>query len=206
MPSRVLVIFVHPALEKSRVNRALLAAIPQRAGIGLRDLYELYPDFDVEVRAEQDALLAHDLIVFHHPFYWYSAPPLLKQWQDLVLQHGWAYGVGGTALRGKRVIHVTTTGGPEEAYRAGGYNNYGVAELMRPFEQTARLCGMDWLPPFVVHGTHRLREPDIARHVADYRRLLIALREGTIDLDAARTRARINLDLDALLGEVMKDS
>ena len=80
----VLVLFAHPALETSRINRRLAEAPQSLEGVTLRDLYEVYPDFDVDVEAEQASLLEHDVVVFQHPLYWYSAPPLLKQWQDLV--------------------------------------------------------------------------------------------------------------------------
>jgi len=92
----VLVLFAHPALEKSRVNRRLAAAVADLPGVTLHDLYEAYPDFDVDVKREQDLLVAHDVLVVQHPFYWYSTPALVKQWEDLVLEHGWAY---GTAAR-----------------------------------------------------------------------------------------------------------
>ena len=61
-------------------------------GVRLHDLYEAYPDFLIDVEAEQALLLEHDVIVFQHPVYWYSSPAILKEWQDLVLEHGFAYG------------------------------------------------------------------------------------------------------------------
>lgn len=196
---QILILFAHPALEKSRVNRRLAAAVRNLDGIRFNDLYEAYPEFDVDVEREQKLLTAADLVILQHPFFWYSTPALLKQWEDLVLEHGWAYGSEGTALRGKRILSAITTGGREEAYQRGGHNRYTMAELLRPFEQTARLCGMDWLPPFVVHGTHRMTLEQIERHAADYRRTVEALRDGRLDLEAARERPRLNEDLDALI-------
>ena len=101
---RVLILFAHPALEKSRVNRRLSAAVSSLPGVTFHDLYEAYPDFDVDVRREQELLGSHDLVVLQHPFFWYSIPPLLKQWIDLVLEHGWAYGSEGKALVGKEAV------------------------------------------------------------------------------------------------------
>ncbi len=191
-------LFAHPSLQRSRVNRALIDAVRDVEGVTVRDLYELYPDMDVDVRREQALVTEHDLLVFHHPLYWYSAPPLLKQWIDLVFEHGWAYGGGGGALRGKRLLTVTTAGGREEAYRPGGHNRYTMAQLLTPFDQTAHLCGMDYLPPFVVHGTHALSDDDIAACGADYRRALEALRDGRLDVDSA-PGPRLNSDLDAAI-------
>jgi glutathione-regulated potassium-efflux system ancillary protein KefG len=193
---RVLILFAHPALEKSRVNRPLAAAVRGLAGVTFHDLYEAYPDFDVDVRREQGLLTAHDLVVFQHPFYWYSTPALVKQWEDLVLEHGWAYGTGGTALRGKTWLSAVTTGGREAAYQHDGHNRFTIRELLAPLEQTARLCGMQFLPPFVVHGTHRLDQADIDWAAAEYRRAIEALRDDRLDLDAVASQTRLNARLD----------
>lgn len=198
---RILLLFAHPALEKSRVNRRLLAAVHDLQGLTLHDLYEAYPEFDVDVRREQRLLEAADLVVLQHPFFWYSTPALVKQWEDLVLEHGWAYGSTGTALAGKRMLSAITTGGREEAYRRNGYNRYSMRELLAPIEQTARLCGMDYLPPFIAHGTHGMSKSAMEAHAGDYRKALKALRDGRLDLEAARSRARLNQDLAALIAE-----
>jgi glutathione-regulated potassium-efflux system ancillary protein KefG len=182
--SRILILFAHPALEKSRVHRRLIGAVPPLPGMTLHDLYEAYPDGDVDVSREQALLLEHDLIVFQFPFFWYSTPPLVKQWEDLVLAHGWAYGSRGTALRGKRVLDIITAGGRESAYQRGGHNRFTVRELLAPLEQTARLCGMVFLPPWVIFGTHRLDGAGIERIADRYCRLLTALHDDAIDFGA----------------------
>lgn len=165
-------LLAHPRLEKSRANAALLRHLPRHDAITVRDLYERYPDFDVDVAEEQALLLAHDTIVWHHPIYWYSAPPLVKQWIDLVLAFGWAYGPGGTALRGKSVGHVVTTGGAEAAYQHDGFHGATLMEFLRPLERTATLCGMRWLPPLAIHGTHRLTDDALEEAGRRYARYL----------------------------------
>ncbi len=199
--ARILVQFAHPAFEKSRVNRRLVSAIRGLADVTFNDLYEAYPEFDVDVGREQELLLEHDVVVLHHPFFWYSTPALLKQWEDLVLEHGWAYGSTGEALVGKRMMSVVTTGGRETAYGPEGRNRFTIRQLLAPIEQTAVLCGMEYLPPFVVHGTHGMDTQEMERHADDYRTMLEALRDGTLDLDRARTQSRINADLPTLLPE-----
>lgn len=179
--ARVLVLFAHPRLERSRANARLLAHVP--GSVTFHDLYEHYPDFAVDVAAEQTRLLAHDIVVWHHPLYWYSAPPLVKQWIDLVLTFGWAYGPGGTALKGRTLFHVVTTGGSETAYQTDGMHEATLAEFLRPLQRTATLCGMRWLPPFAVHGTHRLSDDDLERAGQRYGRLLRDLVNGQADLD-----------------------
>jgi len=199
VPARVLVVFAHPALQKSRVNIQLAAAARSVKGVTFHDLYEVYPDFQIDVAREQELLVAHDVVVFQHPFYWYSCPALLKEWLDLVLEYGFAYGPGGDKLHGKTLLSALSTGGGEHAYSRAGHNHFTIRELLAPFEQTALLCGMKWLPPFVVHGTIRSVEAlGLERHVADYARVLTALRDEKLPADALRDLARINADLAAL--------
>lgn len=190
---KVLLQLAHPVLERSRVNRRLLAAVRGLPNVTIRDLYEIYPTVDIDVNREQELLLSHDVIVFQHPFYWYSTPALLKEWQDLVLEHGWAYGKGGDKLHGKVTLNVISTGGPSAAYQHGGRNRFTMRELLAPWDQTAHLCGMTFLAPFVVHGSFRLGSDDeVAPFGAAYRRLLEALRDGTLDLPAAAGAQTIN--------------
>ena len=179
--SRVLILFAHPALEKSRVHRRLVREAAAVDGITFHDLYEDYPDFDIDVAREQQLLLDHDLILFQHPFYWYSAPALIKQWEDLVLEHGWAYGSQGNMLRGKGLGCILTTGGAATAYQPEGYNRFTIGQFLAPIEQTARLCKMTYLPPYVIHGTHRMDAGDIEAAGGGYRRLLLALRDDQLD-------------------------
>jgi glutathione-regulated potassium-efflux system ancillary protein KefG len=182
MPSSILIQFAHPAFKKSRINRALLAAITGIEKVTINDLYEEYPDFDIDVRREQKLLLDHDIIVFQHPLFWYSTPALLKQWEDLVLEYGFAYGEAGTKLAGKRVLTATTAGGPENAYQRGGYNYFQIREFLAPIEQTVRLCAMIYLPPFIVFGTLGIKnESEAQAYAKRYRELIMALRDDQIE-------------------------
>jgi glutathione-regulated potassium-efflux system ancillary protein KefG len=175
---KVLIVFAHPRFEKSFNQLLLVKQIPVSGEITFHDLYERYPGFDVDLEAEQRLLTEHDVIVWQHPFYWYSAPALLKQWIDIVLDFGWAYGPGGTSLQGKYAMNVITAGGPRQAYSKGGYNRFAVRDLLAPFDQTAVLCHMTYLPPFVLHGTHRLTRDEGMAAASDYRFLLETLRSG----------------------------
>ena len=196
---RIQILFAHPALEKSRVNRVLIQAVQDLPGVTFRDLYEEYPDFDVDVPREQALFAEHDIIILQHPFFWYSTPSLIKEWEDLVLTHGWAYGSEAKALVGKCAMSVITTGGREDAYQADGYNRFTMRQFLAPIEQTFRLCGMEYLPPYVVHATLRMTPERLQAHADDYRRLVEALRDERVDLDAIRDLSRINLHLDEVL-------
>jgi glutathione-regulated potassium-efflux system ancillary protein KefF len=162
----VLILAAHPQLEHSRVTRRLMqaAAEADAARIELRDLYRRYPDYYIDVAAEQAALQAAQLVVWLHPIHWYAMPPLMKLWLDEVFAFGWAYGPGGVALRGKDLWLVASTGGPAQSYRPDGYNRYFFDAFLHPYEQTAALAGMRWLPPLVLHGAHRVSEEALAQH------------------------------------------
>jgi len=196
---RILILFAHPALQKSRVNRVLIGAVQGIQGVTIHDLYQIYPDFHVDPKQEQNLLGVHDILVIQYPFLWYSVPALVREWQDLVLENGWAYGRRGTALHGKKLMCAVSTGAGEEAYRGSHPNRFSMRDLLAPMEQMARLCGMEYLPPFLVHGTFQMPEPEIHRHALDYRRTLEALRDGRVDLVAAAKLPRINLPLAAVI-------
>lgn len=181
----VLILLAHPALHRSRIHAGLLRAVVDLPGVTVHDLYEAWPTHDVDPAYEQALLDAHRAVVWQFPMYWYSSPALLKDWQDLVLQFGWAYGPDGAHLRDKPLLVATSTGGRAQAYTAEGTNHHPVPELLRPMERTAALCGMRWLPPWVVHGAHRLEPEGIAAAAADYRAVIEALRDGAIDVLAA---------------------
>jgi len=176
-PADVLVLVAHPQMEQSRANLALMRAATalkhdkrpgQRASVAVRDLYALYPDYLIDTTAERAALASARLVVWQHPIHWYSMPPLMKLWVDEVLAFGWAYGPGGTALRGKDLWLVATTGGPEDSYRPDSYNRYFFDAFLPPFEQTAALCGLRFLPPMLLHGAHRATDAEITAHAQVY--------------------------------------
>ncbi len=194
-PRRVLLLFAHPAFARSRANRALIEAAQRVEAVTFHDLYEAYPDFDVDVAREQELLVRHDVVVLQHPFFWYSSPALVKQWEDLVLEHGWAYGSSGDALRGKLWVQAITSGGSEATYCATGEAGCTMRELLRPFERTAVLCGMRYLPPFLVHGVHGMSDETLAAHADEYARVLAGLRDGAYgpdELKGARLRAPLS--------------
>lgn len=181
--SKILILFAHPALEKSRVNKKLIKEIHSLQNLTLNDLYENYFDFDIDVEREKKLLLEHDIIIFQHPFYWYSTPALLKQWQDLVLEHGWAYGSKGNALVGKKMMNIITTGGSSQAYSRESLNKHTIREFLVPIEQTAILCGMIYLPPYLIQGTHRFTEKEIEDYASKYIQLLKDLSEDKFTID-----------------------
>jgi glutathione-regulated potassium-efflux system ancillary protein KefF len=152
----ILVVYAHPRPRQSIAGRALVSAVSDLTEVDVHALYDRYPDFSIDARAERDRLTAARLVVLLHPLYWYGVPALMKLWFETVLVRGWAYGDGGDALRGKDCLWVTTTGALPEAYTAGGAHGHPFSAFVPAVEQTARFCGMNWLEPIVVHGAHRI--------------------------------------------------
>lgn len=178
---KVLIIFAHPATYKSKINSELIETVKTLKGVTVNDIYENYPDFFINVKREQKLLIEHDIIVWHHPLYWYSCPALMKEWIDLVLEHGFAYGRNGKALHGKMVMNSVTTGGSAEVYSETGRNHYTIAQFLIPFHQTALLCGMKYLPPFVIHNAHNYDSLHVRQELKKFKKVIIALRDGLLN-------------------------
>lgn len=185
--NKVLILFAHPGQRYSKANDEMTRIASDIRDVTFIDLYAEYPRFKIDVALEQQRLLSHDVIIFQFPLFWYSTPALLKEWQDLVLEYGFAYGEGGDKIAGKLFLPVVTAGGPEDFYRSGGRNNYPLRDLLVPLEQTANLCGLRFVPPYTLFAA--LRAPGnnrLERHSEGYAKLLKALRDGQLDLDAAK--------------------
>lgn len=174
---KTLILSAHPHPEQSRANEALLAAASPHATI-VR-LANEYPDGAIDPAREAARVLAHDRLVLQFPLQWYAPPALLKDWFDAVLTrmvylHG---ETEGRALAGCKLLVAVTAGAPEDAYRAAGRNGFTLAQLLRPLEATARRCGLDWQPPFVVYDVREPTPEVLAAAGARYAAALVALAE-----------------------------
>jgi len=170
---KTLIILDHPNYSKSRVNRALIDEIKNYSDIKIHNLNEIYSDGNIDKNKEQELLLEYDRIVFQFPFYWYSTPHILKKWQDVVLEYGWAFGPNGIALKGKEFLCAITIGGPENAYQSGGYNNYSISELLKPIQQMANLTGMKFLAPFKIHSSVVVTEEELEIKAKEYPKYIL---------------------------------
>lgn len=165
---KIMIIIAHPDLRSSRANQAFAKELRDHKDVSVRDLYEEYPNWQIDVEKEQQLLLQYDRIVFQFPFYWYSCPPLLKKWFDDVLTYGWAFGTGGDHLKGKQFMVATTTGGTENAYRSGGDNWFTISELLRPIQRTLTKCNGVFLPAFVTYDVNQGSDAYLADEAVKY--------------------------------------
>jgi glutathione-regulated potassium-efflux system ancillary protein KefF len=168
----ILIVYAHPHPSHSEANRVLVDAVRDLPSVQVHSLYDRYPDFDVDVAAEQALLEQAKLVIWQHPIYWYSVPALLKLWFESVLVRGWAYGSGGAALAGKDCLWVTTTGAIDQAYSPAGKHAHPFEAFTPAVEQTARFCGMNWLAPLTLHGAHKVGDEALAEHGRLYRQRL----------------------------------
>lgn len=106
----------------SVANRTILetleAAIP-----ACRTVYldRLYPDFNIDVEAEQENLKWADVIVLQFPVFWFSFPSIMHRWMEQTFLHGFSHGSTGDKLRGKKLIISYTTGAPAEMMSFDGF-------------------------------------------------------------------------------------
>ncbi len=199
---RILILFAHPSPERSEVNVPLFKASQSIENVTTVDLYGEYPTYRINIDKEQQRILEHDIIIFMFPLYWYSTPAILKEWQDLVLEYGFAYGRDGKALHGKTFLCALTAGGAENAYRADGYNHFTINELLQPLEQTAMLTGMQYLPPFALFGARTaVEDGKLDQHINDWKMILKALRDDNLDLTQTKALPKLNEDLSILIRE-----
>lgn len=179
----ILVVLAHPYPDRSYANRVLAGAIDGMAGVAVRSLYDLYPDFAIDAVAEREALAAASVVVWQHPIYWYSVPALLKLWFEKVLTPGWAWGPGGNALHHKRCLWVVTTGGDGVDYLPSGIHGHSFEAFVPAVRQTAEFCGMEWLEPLIIHEARQLDVAALEAWGALYRARLASLvtAEGAAD-------------------------
>lgn len=144
-----LVIITHPHIENSVVNKSWMNTLQKHPdSFTIHALYEKYPDGKIDVAEEQKLLEAHDIIIFQFPLYWFSSPPLLKQWLDEVLLHGWAYGSTGDKMKGKKITLAISAGIKEKDYREDGLYQGNLDQLSLPFKMTTQYIAAQFLPPF----------------------------------------------------------
>lgn len=189
---KILILFGHPAFHKSSINRGLVEDIELIDNVTFHDLYEAYPELDIDIDQEQSLLIAHDCVVFMCPMYWYSTPAIFKEWQDLVLEHGWAYGSTGKALEGKWFFCAMTTGASRKMFNPNAMQRHTVVDFLVPLTQMARLCYMFPLPPFVTHGGHVMEKDQLHQHSKQFHAMLQLLADDEVDMEELQTYEYMN--------------
>lgn len=136
--SNTLMILAHPAIEKSIGNKIISNNLSNKPHIEVRHIDKLYPNFEIDVAAEQKALLNADTIIFQFPLFWYNMPAILKHWIDKVFLYGFAFGKE-SQLSNKKVIVSFTIGSPIK-----DYPNEVIHKITFPFQGLASYCKMEY--------------------------------------------------------------
>ena len=156
---KVVVLLAHPNMENSQANKTLFDVIKDMEEVAVFNLYEM-PSEDLLNMDAWSRIISHaTVLIYQFPFYWMSAPSLLKQWQDRIF----TYLAKTPAVAGKPLLVATTTGSEFDADRSGGRNRFTVDELLRPYQAGAVHAGMVWQTPFVVYG---MGTPEAEKNIA----------------------------------------
>lgn len=158
----VLIVSGHTDLSHSFANRIILEKLEKDlSGAAFEYLDKEYPDFAINVKAEQEKLVAADIIVLQFPVFWYSYPSIMHRWMEEVFAHGFSHGSKGKALHGKKLVASFTTGAPEKMYVKGGPQLFPIDELIIPaFQCIANLCGMEFSGYVYTGGVSYASHPD----------------------------------------------
>lgn len=154
----------HPDMKHSVVNSALVEEMKKNAAqhvhdeLIIRNMYELYPDFQIDVQAEHSLLESVDRVILQFPVYWYSSPALLKQWFDYVFNHGWAYG-DHYALKDKEFLIYASFGGKIE--------NSSAREFLAPMEASIKYIQATFLEPQIFTGVSYMDSVELEEKMKD---------------------------------------
>lgn len=166
---KTLVILVHPDMEDSRINKSWkeeLEKYPDK--ITIHELYKEYPDWNIDIKKEQELILKHDNIIFEFPLYWYSSPPILKKWLDDVLSFNWAYG-NEYRLKGKNIGFAVSVGGPKKEYSKTGSVRFSMDEILVPFEATVKYIKANLISHYILFdATESLNEKKLLESAEGY--------------------------------------
>ncbi len=179
---RTLVIVSHPDIQGSGSQQFLKESLPTTSDVTFHHLEACYPDGVIDIRAEQTLLREHDRIIFQFPFYWYSSPAMLKQWQDEVLTESFAFG-SHKALAGKSFGLVVVIGNRESEYQAGGREGYSFSSLTLPFQAMANKVSMQFLKPLGIFQFQYMDEVAKQQLLIRYQQYLVLA-----DIDSLKER------------------
>ena len=122
-------------------------------------LDKLYPDYEIDVKSEQEKLEKADIIVLQFPLFWYGMPSIMNKWMEDTFEHGWSHGSTGDKLQGKKLIASFTAGAPEELYQKDGIMGYEIEEYLPPIKSMCGLCGMEFIDYVFTGGVSFELEP-----------------------------------------------
>lgn len=168
---KTLLILAHPNFKDSKINKTLIESIKSDSHITIHNICEKYPDLKIDAEKEIKLLAEHDRIVFEFPLFWFSSPSFLKEWEDVVFS-AVLYGSNPKLLEGKKLQIITTTGSPEEKYRANGRNQKNLEELLSSLSLSGAYLKMEVKPVFAVYNAMAITEEELNKAIKSYKEIL----------------------------------
>ncbi len=170
---KILVLLAHDDLGNSLVNRRIKEELSCEENILYKDLNELYPDFNIDVKKEQEDLKNISKIVFQFPMYWYSAPALLKRWVDTVLEYGFSFIINekgefeALALKDKEFQTLISMGAKEESFY--GEDRLSVKECLNSYFYTMKMLGTKEKESVFIYGSEYddITEEKLQKHLQE---------------------------------------
>lgn len=170
---KTLVIISHPNINESSSQQFLVQSFPDSRKVSMHYLEGTYPNGKIDVKKEQALLKEYDRVLFQFPFYWYSSPPLLKQWFDEVLEEHFAFGYRGNKLQGKEFGLILIIGVGEKEYQTGGQEGFSISELTKPYQAIAKKIGMHYLKPLTIFQFPYMTEAERMKLLIRYQQWLM---------------------------------
>ncbi|QCX53450.1 NAD(P)H-dependent oxidoreductase [Elizabethkingia sp. JS20170427COW] len=172
--NKTLVLFAHPYYEHSQTNARLIQAYQNCEHITFRDLYEDYPDFNIQAFKERKRMVVYDTLIFHFPLIWFGMPPLLKLWIDEVFDMKWiAENDIPNPLLGKKVHLVVTAGGSPHAFSDIGKYHYPLETFLAPLTQCIEISGMTLESSHFIYNADNLSYPELEEHYNTIKKLTL---------------------------------
>ncbi|KOY73794.1 uncharacterized protein RZ70_04140 [Apilactobacillus kunkeei] len=169
---KTLVLVSHPEYDNSMTEAFLKQCQSDIENVDWVVLDNIQTDFTFDKEQEQQRLAQYDRILFQFPMYWYSAPALMKRYEDDVFTKNFiAYEQEG-ALKGKEMGIITTLGDPIKDYQVGGREGFSISELLKPYQAIAQRGKMKFLKPFVISQFSYMTDSQKQKLLIDYRSYL----------------------------------
>ncbi len=169
---KTLVLVSHPEYDNSMTEAFLKQCQSDIENVDWVVLDNIQTEFTFDKEQEQQRLTQYDRILFQFPMYWYSAPALMKKYEDDVFTKNFiAYEQEG-ALKGKEMGIITTLGDPIKDYQVGGREGFSISELLKPYQAIAQRGQMKFLKPFVISQFAYMTDAQKQKLLIDYRSYL----------------------------------
>lgn len=174
--TRMLILNFHPDPAKSRVNAALAGAAATLPDTEVVTMAHQREGAAFDYAREVERFASAERVVLQFPVQWYSGPSLLADWMAQILTMAFYVRAqeDGARIEGRRLLIAAVAGNTPENYQPGGRVAIPLPDLLRPFEATARRCGLEWTAPFIVYRSSFLTDAELAHETARYRQRLEA--------------------------------